>query len=84
VPGGRRFGRRECTADRRQISLAHLAGWTWEEMEVRRAGGMHLSYPAISAVSFDPLTFSSSRRGNTYAKAKQQHERAGAGADRLL
>lgn len=56
-----------------QISLAHLAGWTWEEMEVRRMGGMHLSYPTISVVSADPLTFST-RRGNTYSKAKQQHD----------
>jgi imidazolonepropionase-like amidohydrolase len=55
-----------------QISLAHLAGWTWEEMEVRRAGGMQLSYPAISAVSFDPLTYSMTR-GN-YPNAKRQHD----------
>jgi imidazolonepropionase-like amidohydrolase len=74
VPGGRRSDSANAQLIGGQISLAHLAGWTWEEMEVRRAGGMHLSYPAISAVSFDPMTFSSSRRGNTYSKAKQQHD----------
>ena len=56
-----------------QISLAHLAGWTWEEMEVRRAGGMHLSYPAISAVSFDPLTFARTR--GKYSDSKLQHDK---------
>lgn len=55
-----------------QISLAHLAGWTWEEMEVRRAGGMHLRYPAISAVSFDPLTFARTR--GKYSNSKLQHD----------
>jgi imidazolonepropionase-like amidohydrolase len=57
-----------------QISLVHLAGWTWEEMEVRRAGGLHLSFPAISAVSFDPLTFQ--RTTGKYSNAKLQHDRA--------
>lgn len=55
-----------------QISLAHLAGWTWEEMEVRRTAGMHLRYPAISPVSFDPVTFAVTR-GN-YPNSKRQHD----------
>ena len=55
-----------------QISLAHLVGWTWEEMEVRREAGMHLRFPAISAMSFDPMTFSMTR-GN-YPNAKRQHD----------
>lgn len=74
TPGERRSDGANAQIIRGQISLAHLAGWTWEEMEVRRAGGLHLSYPAISAVSFDPATFSSSRRGNAYPKAKQLHD----------
>lgn len=71
--GGRRSDGASAQLIGGQISLAHLAGWTWEEMEVRREGGMHLSYPSISVVSVDPLTFST-RRGNTYSKAKQQHD----------
>jgi len=73
TPGGRRSDGANAQMIGGQISLAHLAGWTWEEMEVRRAGGMHLSYPAISAVSFDPMTFSR-RRGSTYPNAKREHD----------
>ena len=56
-----------------QISLAHLAGWTWEEMEVRRAAGMDLLYPTISPVSFDPMTFTQTR--GKYSNSKLQHDR---------
>jgi imidazolonepropionase-like amidohydrolase len=73
TPGGRRSEGANAQMIGGQISLAHLAGWTWEEMEVRRMGGMHLSYPAISAVSFDPLTFTP-RRGSTYPNAKRQRD----------
>lgn len=55
-----------------QLSLAHLNGWTWEEMEVRRSAAMHLAFPAISAVSFDPTTFQVTR-GN-FSTAKQQRD----------
>ena len=30
-----------------QISLIHLNGWTWEEMEIRRMAAVHLRYPTI-------------------------------------
>jgi imidazolonepropionase-like amidohydrolase len=73
TPGGRRSEGANAQMIGGQISLAHLAGWTWEEMEVRRTGGIHLSYPAISAVSFDPLTFSP-RRGSKYPDAKRQRD----------
>ncbi len=56
-----------------QISLAHLAGWTWEEMEVRRSAGVHLGYPLIAIPSVDPLTFTA-RRGSAYPNAKRQHD----------
>ena len=72
LPEGRGSRRANSQLIGGQISLAHLAGWTWEEMEVRRAGGMQLSYPAISAVSFDQMTFSTTR-GN-YPNAKRQHD----------
>ncbi len=73
TPGGRRSDGANAQLIGGQISLAHLAGWTWEEMEVRRAGGMHLSYPVISVSSADPLTFSATR-GSAYPKAKQQRD----------
>ena len=70
--GGGRGGAANVQMIGGQISLAHLAGWTWEEMEVRRSAGMHLRYPAISPVSFDPMTFSVTR-GN-YPNSKRQHD----------
>lgn len=30
-----------------QISLVHLNGWTWEEMEIRRMAAIYLRYPTI-------------------------------------
>jgi len=30
-----------------QASLAHLDGWTWEEMEIRRSAAMQMTWPAI-------------------------------------
>ena len=55
-----------------QISLARLAGWTWEEMEVRRTVGVHLRFPVVSAGGFDPLTFARTRA--SYPEAKRQHD----------
>lgn len=57
-----------------QISLAHLNGWTWEEMEVARSVAMQLNYPAISSVSFDPNTFQITR-GNYQNSKRQRDER---------
>lgn len=31
-----------------QAALIHLAGWNWEEMEVRRSAGMQINFPAIA------------------------------------
>lgn len=73
APGGRHSDGANAQTIGGQISLAHMAGWTWEEMEVRRTGGMHLSYPVIPVVSVDPLTFSA-RRGVNYPNAKRQHD----------
>lgn len=55
-----------------QISLAHLSGWTWEEMEVKRSAGMQLNYPAINTMSFDPVTFQRTR--SDFQNAKRQQE----------
>jgi imidazolonepropionase-like amidohydrolase len=55
-----------------QVSLAHLSGWTWEQMEVKRMAGMHLHYPAINTASFNPMTFGVTR-GN-FQTAKREHD----------
>ncbi len=34
-----------------QAAMIHLDGWTWEEMEVRRAAALHLRFPALQTVS---------------------------------
>jgi imidazolonepropionase-like amidohydrolase len=32
-----------------QAALIHLAGWTWEDMEISRSAAMHLIFPSIAA-----------------------------------
>ncbi len=55
-----------------QISLIHLNGWTWEEMAVVRSAAIHLRYPEIRSVSFNPDTMQVTR-GN-YATGKRQRD----------
>lgn len=31
-----------------QAALIHMAGWTWEDMEINRSAGLQLNFPAIS------------------------------------
>jgi len=55
-----------------QVSLIHLNGWTWEDMEINRGAGMHLRFPVVAGGAFNPDTLSVSR-GN-YAIAKQNKD----------
>jgi imidazolonepropionase-like amidohydrolase len=55
-----------------QASLIHLNGWTWEEMEIRRAAGMQLRFPAIGTRSVSELDFR--ERRTTYQDAKRAHD----------
>ncbi len=70
VGGGGRGGNVQMIGG--QISLAHLAGWTWEQMQVLRTAGMHLRYPAIPRISFDAPRFGAARE--TYPNLKRQHD----------
>jgi imidazolonepropionase-like amidohydrolase len=72
LPAGAGGGRGSVQMIGGQISLAHLAGWTWEEMEVLRTAGMHLRYPVIPRLSFDQPRFAATRE--TYASLKRQHD----------
>ncbi len=54
-----------------QISLIHLDGWTWEEMEIRRMGAMYLRYPTIGA---RPRGFGQSAARIGFAEAKRARD----------
>ncbi len=60
-----------------QVSLMHLDGWTWEEMEIRRGAAMQITWPAIaSGGRFGdgdaPPAFAARR--TTFAEAKRTQE----------
>jgi imidazolonepropionase-like amidohydrolase len=55
-----------------QVSLMHLDGWTWEEMEMKRSAAMHLRFPAISSRGFNPG--SSATTQGSYQQARQSKE----------
>ena len=57
-----------------QVSLIHLNGWTWEEMEINRGAGMHLRFPVVSAGAFNPETFSVSRGNYTVARQNKDNQ----------
>lgn len=60
-----------------QVSLMHLNGWTWEEMEIRRDAALQLAWPAIPARGLgaedDDLPRGGMRR-LTYAQAKKNKD----------
>jgi imidazolonepropionase-like amidohydrolase len=43
--GGGAGGQRQFIAG--QAALIHLDGWTWEEMEIKRTGAMHIIFPSL-------------------------------------
>jgi imidazolonepropionase-like amidohydrolase len=56
-----------------QASAIHLAGWTMDEMQIKRSVAMVINWPTISTTSFDFATFS--RKQKPYAEAKQEYEK---------
>ena len=56
-----------------QTSVIHLAGWTVEEMLVRRWVAMVLNWPALETRTFDFSTFSFKQRPLT--EVKQEYEK---------
>ena len=60
-----------------QASLMRLDGWTWEEMEIKRAAAMQLKFPVIRAIParFAALAAESGMPRATYADAKRTYDR---------
>ncbi|NDQ57209.1 MAG: amidohydrolase family protein [Acidipila sp.] len=55
-----------------QATAIHLAGWTLEEMLVRKSVGLVLNWPQISTRSFDFATFSFKEKPYTDVKREQE------------
>jgi imidazolonepropionase-like amidohydrolase len=56
-----------------QASAIHMAGWTINEMTIKRSVAMVISWPEIQTRSFDFATFS--RKDKPYTEAKQDYEK---------
>ena len=74
VPGSGGFGRGgEPGILGGQASAIHLAGWTIDEMLIKKSAAMVLNFPEIQTQTFDFATFS--RREKPYTEAKQEYDR---------
>jgi imidazolonepropionase-like amidohydrolase len=56
-----------------QASAIHLAGWTMEDMQLKKSVAMVLNWPEIETKTFDLTTFS--RKEKSYAEAKQEYDK---------
>jgi len=56
-----------------QASAFSLAGWTLDDMQIKRSVAMVLNWPQIQTRSFDFATFS--RKEKPYADAKQEYDK---------
>jgi len=56
-----------------QASAIHLAGWTNEEMNIKKSAAMVINWPAIETNSFDFTTFS--RKQKPYTDAKKEYDK---------
>jgi len=56
-----------------QASAIHLAGWTIDEMLLKKSAAMVLNWPAIETRTFDFATFS--RKEKPFSEAKQEYEK---------
>jgi len=56
-----------------QASAFSLAGWTMEDMQIKRSVAMVINWPTIQTRTFDFATFS--RKDKPYSEAKQEYEK---------
>ena len=56
-----------------QASAIHLAGWTIDEMLIKKSAAMVLNFPEIQTQTFDFATFS--RKEKPYTEAKQEYDK---------
>ncbi len=56
-----------------QASAFHMAGWTMDDMQIKRSAAMVINWPTISTESFDFSTFS--RKHKPFSEAKQDYEK---------
>src|SRR5580700_5830155 len=56
-----------------QASAIHLAGWTINDMLIKKSVAMVIDWPTIDTESFDFATFS--RKQRPYSEAKQEYEK---------
>jgi imidazolonepropionase-like amidohydrolase len=56
-----------------QASAIHLAGWTVEEMLIKKSAALVLNWPQIQTQTFDFSTFS--RKEKPYSEAKQEYDK---------
>lgn len=56
-----------------QASAIHLAGWTIDEMQLKKSVAMVVNWPAMETKSFDFATFS--QKEKPYTEAKQEYEK---------
>ncbi|HMI49877.1 MAG TPA: amidohydrolase family protein [Candidatus Saccharimonadales bacterium] len=56
-----------------QASAIHLAGWTNEEMTIKKSAAMVINWPALETESFDFITFS--RKQKPYTDAKKEYDK---------
>jgi imidazolonepropionase-like amidohydrolase len=51
-----------------QVSMIHLDGWTWEEMEIKRSAALQLLFPTIETQTFSFFEMGVNRSPYTEAK----------------
>jgi len=56
-----------------QASAIHLAGWTVEELLIKKSAALVLNWPQIQTQTFDFSTFS--RKEKPYTEAKQEYDK---------
>ncbi len=56
-----------------QASAIHLAGWTIDEMLIKKSAAMVLNWPEIETRTFDFATFS--RKEKPFSEAKQEYDK---------